>query len=330
MEYRRLGSSDLKVSAVTLGAWAIGGFMWGGTDDEAAIAGVRKALDLGVTTIDTAPAYGFGHSERIVAQAVAGRRGEAQLLTKFGLSWEGDEGTFYFESRDPGGERVKIFRNASKQRVLEECEESLKRLGTDYIDLYQQHWPDPGTPLEETFEAIGQLLKEGKIRAVGVSNYSVEQLEAARKLVPLVSVQPPYSMVNRGIERDLLPYCIQNNIGVLVYSPLQRGLLTGKVTMETQYPPSDHRGANGFFKPENRRRVLGFLDKIKPIAQAHHATLAQLVIAWTIRRPGITAALVGARNPQQAEENAGAAGVNLTEAEINRINALLDEVSLEV
>jgi aryl-alcohol dehydrogenase-like predicted oxidoreductase len=329
MEYRQLGSGGPKVSAVALGAWAIGGFMWGGTDDEAAVAGVRKALDLGVTSIDTAPAYGFGHSERVVAQAIAGRRGEVQLLTKFGLQWEGDEGTFAFETRDPAGKPVRIYRNARRARVIAECEESLKRLNTDHIDLYQQHWPDTSTPLEETFGAVAQLLKDGKIRAAGVCNYSIEQFEAARKIVPLVSVQPPYSMINRDIERDLLPYCIQNRIGVLVYSPLQRGLLTGKITMDYKFPPTDHRGANGFFKPENRRRVLEFLAKIAPIAEAHHATLAQVVIAWTIRRPGITTALVGMRNPAQAEENAQGGELQLTDAEVAQIDQLLEGVKLE-
>lgn len=329
MEYRQLGSSDIKVSAVAFGAWAIGGFMWGGTDDEAAVAAIGKAIDLSVTTIDTAPIYGFGHSERVVAKAVGKRRAEVQILTKFGLQWDSDEGRFHFEAQDPTGKGVKVYRNARKERVIAECEESLKRLGTDYIDLYQQHWPDPGTPIEETFEAVARLLKDGKILAAGVSNFPVEQMDAAGKTVPLASAQPPYSMVNRGIERDLLPYCMQNNIAVLVYSPLQRGLLTGKIGMDREFPPTDHRSGNVFFKPENRRRVLDLLAEMAPIAEAHRATLAQLVIAWTIDRPGITSALVGARDPRQAEENAGAANLILTEDETRRIDDLLQAFSLQ-
>jgi len=328
MEYRRLGSSDLHVSAITLGAWAIGGFMWGGTDDEAAVASIQRAVDLGMTTIDTAPVYGFGHSEELLARAVAGRRDKVQILTKFGLDWTGN-GAFRLATTDPEGKTVEVYRNAHKEKVIAECEVSLQRLNTDYIDLYQQHWPDPDVPIEETFEAVAQLLEQGKIRAAGVSNYSVEEMEAARQVVPLASLQPPYSMINRGIERELLPYCIEHKIGVVVYSPLQRGLLTGKVTMDRTFPASDHRSENAFFKPENRRRVLDFLEQIRPIAEAHSATLAQVVIAWTIRQPGITAALVGARTAAQVEENAGAADLQLTDADLAQINGLLDALELD-
>ena len=330
MEYRRLGNTEIKVSVITFGAWAIGGFMWGGTDDDAAVAAIRKALDLGMTTIDTAPVYGFGHSEKVVAKAVGARRSEVQILTKFGLQWENEEGAYHFTAQDPSGKPVKVYRNARKERVIAECEESLQRLGTDYIDLYQQHWPDPGTPIEETYEAMAKLLQDGKVRAVGVSNFSVEQMEAVRKIVPLAANQPPYSMVNRGIERDVLPYCVANNIGVLVYSPLQRGLLTGKVTMDREFPPTDHRRGNAFFKPENRRRVLDFLAQIAPIAEAHGATLAQVAISWTIHRPGITSALVGARDPEQVEENAKGAQLRLTEGETQEIDRLLDALKLDL
>jgi aryl-alcohol dehydrogenase-like predicted oxidoreductase len=226
MQYRPLGNSSLKVSALTLGTWAMGGFMWGGSDETEAIAAIQKAIDLGATSIDTAPIYGLGGSEEIVGKAIAGHRDKVQLLTKFGLCWDKAEGAFHFEMRAPNGEMVKVYRNARKARIIAECEASLKRLGTDYIDLYQQHWPDPETPLEESWEAIAQLLRAGKIRAAGVSKFSIEQIEQAGRIVPLASVQPPYSMVNRGIEKDLLPYCREHGLGVLVYSPLQRGLLT--------------------------------------------------------------------------------------------------------
>jgi aryl-alcohol dehydrogenase-like predicted oxidoreductase len=282
-----------------------------------------------VTSIDTAPIYGLGGSEEIVGKAIAGRRDKVQLLTKFGLCWDKAEGSFHFETQAPNGEMVKVYRNARKARIIAECEASLKRLGTDYIDLYQQHWPDPETPIEESWEAVAQLLKAGKIRAAGVSNFSIEQIEQAGKIIPPASVQPPYSMVNRGIEKDLLPYCREQGLGVLVYSPLQRGLLTGKITLEHEFPETDHRRTNPFFKYENRKKVLGFLERIAPIARAHQATLAQLVISWTINRPGITAALVGARNARQAEENVKGAELTLTAEETGQINALLAEVKLE-
>lgn len=327
MEYRKLGKSEVKVSAITLGAWAIGGFMWGGADDENAVAAIRKSIDLGVTSIDTAPVYGMGHSEEIVGQAVAGRRDKVQILTKYSLHWDG-RGVGRFSTPDPSGKMVTITRSARYEDVLQECERSLKRLGTDYVDLYQQHWPVPEIPIEETLKAVDKLLKDGKIRAFGVSNFPLELLKQARHIVPVASVQPPYSMINRGIDQDLLPYCRDNNVGVVVYSPLQRGLLTGKVTLDREFPETDHRHDNPYFTRENRKRVLEFLEKIRPIADRHNATLAQLVINWTIHRPGITAALVGARNARQAEENAGAADFKLTQQETDRINDLLKDVQL--
>ncbi|MGB2997756.1 MAG: aldo/keto reductase [Phycisphaerae bacterium] len=330
MESRKLGRSDVEVSVVTLGAWAIGGWMWGGTDDEAAIAGIRKAVDLGMTSIDTAPVYGFGHSERIVGQAVKGRRNEIQLLTKFGLRWDIEQGTNPFHSTLPDGTPVTVRKYAGRKSVIEECERSLKRLGTDHIDLYQHHWPDPATPIEETMEALDRLLKQGKILAAGVSNYSPEQMAEAQRVVPLASSQPPYSMIRRDIEDDVLPYCREHGIAVLVYSPLQGGILTGKVTMDREFPETDLRHNNPYYTKENRRRVLDFLEEIRPIAEAHEATLAQAVINWTIHRPGVTASLVGVRNPKQAEENAGAAAFELTEEETRHIDDLLGNLQLEL
>jgi aryl-alcohol dehydrogenase-like predicted oxidoreductase len=330
MEYRQLGESELRVSVVALGAWAIGGLFWGGTDEHDSIAAIRKSIDLGVTTIDTAPIYGCGRSEEIVGKAIAGRRDQVQLLTKFGLRWDDEEGTFYFDIQDADGKSYRVFRQATKKWVIRECEESLRRLGTDYIDLYQHHWPDPKVPVEETFEAIERLLRDGKILAAGVCNYSQDQISAARRIVPLVSNQPPYSMVRRDIELGVLPYCRENGMGVIVYSPLQLGLLTGKVTGEREFSATDIRSRSPFFKTENRRRVLAFLDKIEPIARLHKATLAQLVINWTIQQPGVTAALVGARNPVQAEENAGAARFRLSSEEIAHINGHLADLKLDL
>ena len=330
MEYRKLGSSDVEVSAVTMGTWAIGGWLWGGTDDEQAVAAIRKAVDAGMTSIDTAPIYGFGHSEEIVGQAIAGKRDKVRILTKYGLRWDLEEGEFYFDSADNDGHPVKVYCNAKKHSVIEECEQSLKRLGTDYIDLYQCHWRDHTTPVAETMEAMDKLLKDGKIRAAGVSNFTVEEIEAACKVVPLASDQPPYSMVCRGIEADILPYCREHGVGVIVYSPLQLGLLTGKLTMDRRFPNSDQRAKSPYFRPANRRKVIAFMEQLRPLAEAHHATAAQLVIHWTIHRPGVTSALVGARNPQQAEENAAAADLRLTEEETRRLDELVDGLNLDL
>lgn len=326
MEYRQLGKSDIKVSVICFGAWAAGGWMWGGTDQNEAVRAIERSIDLGVTSIDTAPVYGFGLSEEIVAQAVSGKRDKVQILTKYGLRWDTTRGLFYFDSQDAKGNFVKINKYSGKQGIVEECEKSLKRLKTDYIDLYQIHWPDPTTPIEETMEAVATLLKDGKIRAAGVCNYSVEQLKTAQKVIPQASNQVAYSMVNRGIENDLVPYCLENNVGILAYSPLQRGLLTGKITDNYQFASGDHRPSTAFFKSENRNRTNNFLQKIKPLADEKGATLSQLVINWTIRMPGITAALVGARNPTQAEENAKI--INLSEEEMNTITHYLRELEL--
>jgi aryl-alcohol dehydrogenase-like predicted oxidoreductase len=331
VEHTRLGQSDIQISVITFGAWAIGGWMWGGQDEADAVAAIHKALEAGITTFDTAAVYGFGRSEEIIAKALKGtKRQEVRILTKYGLRWDRPEGTLRFDTVDNEGRPIKVMRNSRPDSVAEECERSLKRLETDYIDLYQCHWPDPTTPVEETFGAISELIEQGKILAAGVSNYTVEQMAAAHRTLPLAASQPPYSMVNRGIEADVLPYCQENNIGVIVYSPLQRGLLTGKITEDYTFGVGDHRAENAFFEPANVRKVNALLEKIRPIAEAHDATLAQLAISWTTHRPGIAAALVGARNASQAEENAQAIDIKLCEHETQRINALLEEMKLDV
>ena len=331
MEYRQLGSSEVRVSAVTLGAWAIGGWMWGPQDDQASVAAIREALRCGVTSIDTAAVYGFGRSEEVIARALEGvPRDQVQVLTKFGLRWDTPEGRNPWTTYDSRGNLVTIVHNGRRKSVLWECEQSLRRLRTDYIDLYQCHWRDPQTDIEETMEALAALMKDGKIRAAGVSNVGVAEMQAAKAVVELASDQPPYSMLQRDIEAEILPWCRENHVGVLVYSPLARGLLTGKVTMDRQFPKDDHRGSRPLFAPENRRKVLNFLDKLRPIAAGHGVSLAQLVIHWTIHRPGITAALVGARSAEQARENAGAAECALTDKETAEINNWVDEVNQEV
>ena len=324
MEYRKLGTSDLNVSAITFGAWAAGGWMWGKTDRNDAIQAIRASYDLGVTSIDTAPIYGQGVSEDIVGEAIKGLpRDKVQVLTKYGMRWDLTKGTFFFKSKDNNGNDIDIYKYSGKESIIHECEVSLKRLGTDYIDLYQIHWADVTTPIAETMEAVAQLIKQGKVRHAGVCNYTAAQMAEAEKVVPLVSNQIPFSMVNRGIEEETVPYCIAHKKSVLAYSPLERGLLTGKIKSGHQFLEGDHRAGHKSFTDESVSKTNRFLEKIKPLAASKNATLSQLVLRWTIERPGITIALVGARNAQQAKQNAEAIQVKLTTDEINFINSEL-------
>ncbi|HEY0009955.1 MAG TPA: aldo/keto reductase [Tepidisphaeraceae bacterium] len=327
MPSRQLGSSSVHVSPVIFGAWAIGGWMWGGSDEADAIRAIHASLDAGVNTIDTAAIYGMGHSEEIVGRAIAGKRDQYVIATKCGMRWNSDEGTDPWPQKDNAGKDVVVRKNAKKDSILYECEQSLKRLNIDVIDLYQIHWPDTSTPVEESLEAMSQLHKQGKIRAIGVSNYDVEWLTRASKVAPLASLQPPYSLIQRNIEATILPWCRQNNVGVIVYSPLERGLLTGKVTPDRKFEEGDHRSRHKFFTPENRQRVLDALKPLQPIADQHKATLAQLTIAWTIAQPGITAALVGARDADQAKQNAAAMTLKLSADELAAIRKAFDEPS---
>lgn len=328
MKYNELADSGVKVSAITFGAWAIGGWMWGGADKDDALAAINKALELGITTIDTAPVYGQGVSEEIVGEALKGKRHEAQILTKYGMRWDIERPGDFMASKDSNGQDLKIYKYAGKESVIYECEQSLKRLQTDYIDLYQIHWPDVSTPIDETMEAVDRLLQQGKIRASGVCNYSAEQMRTADQTVKQVINQVPYSMVERKVEADVVPYCLEHKRGILAYSPLQRGILTGKIIDDYQFEEGDHRPNTLHFKPHNRKTINAFLQQIKPIADGYGVTLAQLVINWTIQQPAIAAALVGARNPQQVTENAKATDFMLTAEEISKINALLADVKM--
>ncbi|MVN89896.1 aldo/keto reductase [Mucilaginibacter aquatilis] len=329
MEYRNLGKTDLKVSAITFGAWAAGGWMWGGNDDKEAIEAMQAAYDLGITSIDTAPIYGQGKSEELVGRAIKDlQRDKVQILTKFGMRWDLAKGTFGFKSKDNSGKDIDIYKYAGKESIIKECEDSLKRLGTDYIDLLQIHWPDESTPIAETMEALIQLKEQGKIREAGVSNYSVAQMQESEQTITLASNQVPFSMVNRKIEADIVPYCMENNKSILAYSPMERGLLTGKIKPGHKFSEGDHRAGVKFFKEENIKRTNEFLNKIKPLADDKNATLGQLVIRWTIERPGITVALVGARNAEQASQNAKAIEVKLTADEIAFINGELEKVEI--
>lgn len=331
MEKRKLGQSNLEVSVITFGAWAIGGWMWGGTNRKEALDALHAAIDMGVTSIDTAPAYGQGLSEEIVGEAIKGiDRSKVEILTKFGIRWDTREGEYYFTSYDNMGNPIDLHKFSSRDSVIKECEESLRRLGTDYIDLYQIHWPDKTTPISETMDALNRLKEQGKIREAGVSNYSVDEMEEAGKYVLLASNQVPYSMINRKIEKDVVPYAIENKISILAYSPLQRGLLTGKIKPGHQFNEGDSRQGNIFYTDENINRVNQFLDKLRPLAESKNATLSQLIIRWTIEQEGITIALCGARNRQQVTENAGAAGIKLSSSELSFIRSELEKFEMEL
>jgi aryl-alcohol dehydrogenase-like predicted oxidoreductase len=329
MEYRKLGSSDLEISVITFGAWAAGGWMWGGTERKDAVKAIQASYDLGVTSIDTAPIYGQGTSEEIVGEAIRDLpRDKVQILTKYGVRWDTTNGAYYFSSKDNAGKPIEIYKYSSKEGVIQECEDSLRRLGTDYIDLYQIHWPDPTTPIEETMEAVALLIQQGKVRYAGVCNYNVEQMTEAAKYINLVSNQVKYSMVAREIEKELVPYLIKNNQSVLAYSPMERGLLTGKMKPGYKFAEGDHRAGVHFFKDENIRRTNTFLDQIRPLAEEKGATLSQLVLRWTIEQPGITIALAGARDASQAVLNAKAADFKLNVVEIKTITQELEKLEI--
>ncbi len=325
MEYRKLGHSDLEVSAITFGAWAAGGWMWGSTDRNDAIEAIKASYDEGVTSIDTAPIYGQGTSEEIVGEAIKGiSRDKVQILTKFGMRWDLAKGDFAMHSKDNNGKDIDVYKYAGKDSIIYEAEQSLKRLGTDYIDLYQIHWPESTTPIDETFEAVSRLIEQGKVRFAGVCNYNAQQMAEAEKTLKLASNQIPFSMVNRGVEKETVPYCIENNKSILAYSPMERGLLTGKISSDYKFQEGDHRASLPQFQPEFIEKTNQLLAKIKPIAEAHNATLGQLVLRWTIERPGITIALAGARNAEQAVQNAKAININLSQDELKTINDLVD------
>jgi aryl-alcohol dehydrogenase-like predicted oxidoreductase len=327
MEYRQLDNSPLHISAITFGAWAAGGWMWGKTDRNDAITAIKAAYDEGVTSIDTAPIYGQGDSEVIVGEAIKGiPRDKVQLLTKFGMRWNLAKGTLAFKSKNNQGQDIDIYKYAGRESIIRECEDSLTRLGTDYIDLYQIHWPDITTPIHETMEAVATLIQQGKVRYAGVCNYSAAQMAEAEQTIKLVSNQVPFSMVNRGIEAGTVPYCIANNKSILAYSPIERGLLSGKITPGYAFAEGDHRATNKYFTEDSIIKTNVFLAKIKPIADSKNATLAQLVIKWTLQRAGITIALVGARNKEQAVQNAQAIHLSLTPEEIDFINYELPQL----
>jgi len=315
MRYRPLGQSGIEASVVGLGAWAIGGFNWGGTDEEAAVAAIRAAIDEGITLIDTAPVYGFGLSEEICGRAIEGRRDEVVLATKCGIVWHTQRGDHFFDG-PPGP----VYRYLGRDSIRHEIEPSLKRLRTDRIDVYQTHWQEATTRREETMEALLELKAEGKIRAIGVSNCDTQQIDEYRRAGVVDVDQERYRLLDRKLERNgQLDYCREHVISVFAYSPLEQGLLTGKVFADREFPEGDMRRDRPRFSPENRQRILDLLADLKPIAERHGLTCGQLTIAWTVAQPGLTHALVGARNPEQAKENAGAGDAVLTAEEMAQI-----------
>ncbi|PWJ57196.1 aryl-alcohol dehydrogenase-like predicted oxidoreductase [Dyadobacter jejuensis] len=329
MLYRKIGTQkeSLELSVITFGAWAAGGWMWGGTERKEAVEAIQKSFDAGVTSIDTAPIYGQGLSEEIVGEAIAGiPRDKVQILTKFGMRWDLQKGDFGMHSKNNEGQDIDIYKYAGKESIIKECEDSLRRLKTDYIDLYQIHWPESTTPIQETMEAVAQLIQQGKVRFAGVCNYNVEQLTEASKYVDIVSNQVPYSMLKRDIEAETVPYCLETNKGILAYSPMERGLLTGKIKPGHAFEENDHRANLPFFQEQNLLKINEFLDSIRPIAEEKKASLGQLVLRWTIEQPGITIALAGARNAQQAVQNAAAMDINLSTEEIQGLNAQLSDL----
>lgn len=307
MKTRSLGKSKIQITPILMGTWQAGKRMWVGIEDEESIKAIRQAYEAGITTIDTAEVYGEGHSEQIVAKALGDVRDKVVYATKvFGNHLQYDQ-------------------------VIAACDRSLKNLDTDYIDLYQIHWPSGAfnseiVPIEETMKALNKLKQEGKIRAIGVSNFSRVQLEEAANYGRIDSLQPPYSLFWRKVEQDAVPYCIENNISILAYSSLAQGLLTGKFGIDHQFVEGDNRAKNKLFQGENYQRAQNALEELRPIAQNHNCNLAQLALAWLIAQPQ-TNAIAGARNPQQVADNAKAATVNLTPEELKAIEHIGQQVT---
>jgi methylglyoxal reductase len=318
MKYRTLGKTNISASAVALGTWAIGGGpWWGDSDDNQSVKAIQAAMDAGVNLIDTAPAYGFGHSEEIVGKAIKGQRDKVILSTKCGLWWNDDRGTSFFEM---DGKHVK--RCLLPATIVEELEISLRRLDTDYIDLYHTHWqsmePDK-YPIDDTMECLMKLKKDGKIRAIGASNVDLDHIKQYQAAGILDAIQPRYSMLDRAIEKEILPYCQANSISTLAYSPLEQGLLTGKIGMDQTFPETAHRHQIPWYLPVNRIKVLNMLEGWSDLTAKYNCSLSQLVIAWTMAQEGITFVLCGARKEAHVSDNVGAGDLELEAADLSRI-----------
>ncbi len=330
MNTRTLGKSEINIPPVMFGAWAVGGWMWGGNDQTDSINAIRASIDAGVNAIDTAAIYGMGDSEKLVALALEGRSRDSVIIaTKCGMRWDSEEGTDPWAQKNNDGKDLIVRKNSKPASIAFECEQSLKRLQTDYIDLYQIHWPDKSTPVEESMAAMEKLRTAGKIRAIGVSNYDAEWMQKAMTVSTLASDQPQYNLLDRNIEKSVLPFCREQQIGLICYSPMARGLLTGKVGPDRTFAEGDHRAGQKLFSVDNRSRVLTALESVRPIAEKHGATFSQLAINWVMNQPGITAAIVGARNAEQATSNAQAMRFTLSVDEMAQVRAAFDEPSRE-
>jgi aryl-alcohol dehydrogenase-like predicted oxidoreductase len=311
---RTLGNSDLQLTSIGFGAWAIGGgdwqYAWGPQDDSESIAAIHRALDLGINWIDTAAVYGLGHSEEVVARAIKTSSHKPYIFTKCSLRWREDK---------------TIYNSIKAASVAEELEGSLRRLGVDTIDLYQVHWPNPEGEIEEGWEALARLREQGKIRWIGVSNFSADQIKRAQKIAPITSLQPPYSMLRRAIEKEILPYTLANGIGVINYSPMLSGMLTGKMTAErvAAMPVDDWRKKAPEFNEPRLSVNLRLVESLREIGNAHGVTPGVVAVAWTLHHPAITAAIVGGRSGKQVEELAPALEFRLTEEEFAKINKFL-------
>jgi len=313
---RKLGYTDLELTTVGLGTWAIGGsgwqYEWGPQNDEEAIAAILAALDKGINWIDTAAVYGLGHSEELVGNALKQTARKPFIATKCGLLW------------DSQGQIINCLEAKS---IRQECDASLKRLGIDVIDLYQIHWPRPDEHIEQAWQELARLTEKGKVRYLGASNFDVGQIKRVQKIHPVASLQPPYSMLRREVENELLGYCAENNIGVVAYSPMQKGLLTGKFSPQrlASLAPDDHRRKSPEFNEPQFSANLELVENLRPIAERNGRTLAQLAVSWVLRRAEVTAAIVGARSPDQIAETAPASDWNLSEEYIEAIEKLLAE-----
>ena len=314
MQKRQLGNSELRITPIGVGAWAMGGgdwaFSWGHQEDKNSIEAIHAALDAGINWIDTAAIYGLGHSEEVVGKAIAGRSTRPYIFTKCGLVWD---------------DKRQISRSLEAASVRRELEASLRRLNVDVIDLYQIHWPDPEPEIEEGWQTMTQLQKEGKVRYMGVSNFNAAQMRRAQKIAPITSLQPPYNIVTSDIEKEILPYCRENNIGVIVYSPMKSGLLSGKMTREriAKLPPDDFRPRTVSFKEPLLTRNLGLVEVLRRIGDRHSGTPGEVAIAWTLRDAAVTGAIVGMRSADQAKQIVRSAEFRLSKEEILEIEAYL-------
>lgn len=312
---RQLGKDGPHLTVIGFGAWAIGGpwqWGWGNVDDKESIEAIHTAIELGINWIDTAAVYGYGHSEKVVGEAIKEIREKVFIATKCGMI------------NDGSGNAVI---NNSPDNIRKECEESLKLLNTDYIDLYQIHWPDPNVDVEKSWEMLVKLKEEGKVKYIGVCNFDVPLLERCMKIERVQSLQPPYSLLKRNIESEILPYCLQNGIGVVPYSPMQAGLLTGKFDIN-KLAPDDWRRKGAFFREPYLSKALKFVDYLRPIAEKKNVSVGNLAVAWVLSHKAVTSAIVGARNSNQVKENIISANVELSSAELEEIRKILLELEL--